>query len=206
MPLDSRIGRFVVLVATALASALLLVINPFTGVAQTVSLPDQPSRPDKQAILAREAQHIAAARIAPRPAKDALKPLRIQAHPLQLKPQLEASTALPSAPRTPAGAGTVVESGLAPFAGSLYTFENRWFKPSGDADLVVYAGAERADPLQGLVAVRLIRRTLGPAALYRTPTRAGAVRVAAADGERLTLVSRSGTRFVFDVSSRSFVR
>jgi hypothetical protein len=64
----------------------------------------------------------------------------------------------------------------------------------------VYAGAARDDPSQGLLAVR----SIGLTTVYRAPIRAGAVRIVAADGERLSLVTSSGTQLVFDVSSRSF--
>jgi hypothetical protein len=109
------------------------------------------------------------------------------------------------APTAASASRAIVESGQAPFPGSLYTFENRWFKSTGDGDLVVYAGAERDDPARGLVAVRLVGSTPGAAAVYHTPVAAGAVGIVAAEGERLTLVSISGARFVFDVSSRTFV-
>jgi hypothetical protein len=107
-------------------------------------------------------------------------------------------------PHQAAGTGTIVESGQAPFPGSLYTFENRWYEATGEGDLVVYAGAERDDPAQGLVATRLIGVTPGPAAVYHTPIRSGAVRIVGAQSTRLSLVSSSGTRLVFDVSSRTF--
>src|ERR687887_1785096 len=121
MQVHPRRERSLALLATGLASGLLLV-NPFTGVAQTTRFPDGPSRADKQALLGREAQEIAAAQTAPRPPKDTPKPPRVQAQPLQPRPQREPSTALQPLARTRAGAGTIVESGLAPFPGSLYTF------------------------------------------------------------------------------------
>jgi hypothetical protein len=118
--------------------------------------------------------------------------------------QPEQQTALSPLPHQAAGSGTIVESGQAPFPGSLYTFENRWYEATGKGDVVVYAGAERDDPAQGLVATRLSGVTPGPAAVYRTPVRSGAVRIVGAEGKRLSLVSSGGARLVFDVSSQTF--
>jgi hypothetical protein len=204
MHANSRRYRSLALLATGLAGALVLSI-PFTGLAQTQPTPDRPLRPDKQALLAREAQEIAVAQAAPRPPKDVAKPPRLQRQPLPLPTRPDSPAAISALPQVRAGAGTIVESGLAPFPGALYTFENRWYEPSGDADLVVYAGAERDDPARGLVAVRLVGVTPRAATVYHTPIAAGVVRIVAAEGERLTLVSTSGARFVFDVSSRTFV-
>ena len=78
------------------------------------------------------------------------------------------------------------------------------FLESFGPGVVVYAGAERDDPAQGLVATRLIGMTPGPAAVYRTPMRSGAVRIVGAEGKRLSLVSSSGARLVFDVASQTF--
>jgi hypothetical protein len=205
MTIHSRRYRSGVLLATGLASGLLLVI-PVTGLAQTHPPDAVQGRPAKHALLEREAQEIAAAQAAPKPPKDVAKPPRIQRQSLPSAGQPEPQTALSPLPHQAAGAGTIVESGLAPFPGSLYTFENRWYEATGEGDLVVYAGAERDDPAQGLVATRLIGVTPGPAAVYRTPMRSGAVRIVGAEGKRLSLVSGSGTRLVFDVSSRTFGR
>jgi hypothetical protein len=191
-----------VLLATGLAAGLLLVI-PATGLAQTRSPDAGQTRPAKHGFLEREAQEIAAAQAAPKPPKDVAKPPRIQRPSLPSAEQ-PGQTALSPLPHQAAGAGTIVESGLAPFPGSLYTFENRWYETTGQGDLVVYAGAERDDPAQGLVATRLIGVTPGPAAVYRTPMRSGAVRIVGAEGKRLSLVSGSGARLVFDVPSRTF--
>jgi hypothetical protein len=205
MHIDSSYHRSFALVATALASALLLG-NPFIGIAQTTPTPDRPSNPDKHLLLAHETQELAAAQAVPRPPKDSAKPPRVQAQAPQPRLRPEATTALAPLPRTSAGIGTIVQSGQAPFPGSLYTFENRWFEAHGDADLVVYAGAGQADLARGLVVVRVIGVTPGPASVYYTPIRAGSVHVIAAQGERLTLLSTTRVRFFFDVPSRVFGR
>jgi len=203
MQMQLKPYRSVVLLAAGLASGLLVVV-PFTGRAQTQTPDARQASPAKHTLLEREAQEIAAAQAAPKPPKDAAKPPRIQRQSLPSAAQPELQTALSPLPHRAAGAGTIVESGLAPFPGSLYTFENRWYEATGEGDLVVYAGAERDDPAQGLVATRLIGVTPGPAAAYRTPVRSGAVRIVGAEGKRLSLVSSSGARLAFDVSSRTF--
>ena len=218
MQIQLRRHRSGVLVATGLAAVLLLAV-PVTGLAQT-HLPDGGSTPAaKQAVLEREAHQIAVARAAPRPQKGMAKPARSQRAALPLVGQTAQHTTLASLPlmmetqqqatladlpHQAAGDGTIVESGQAPFPGSLYTFENRWYQATGQGDLVVYAGAARDDPSQGLVAARLIGGKAGPAAVYHTPMRSGAVRIVGAQSTRLSLLSSSGTRFVFDASSRTF--
>jgi hypothetical protein len=203
MQIHSRRYRSGVVLATGLAAGLLLVI-PVTGLAQTHPRDAGQARPAKRVVLEREAQEIAAAQAAPKPPKDVAKPPRIQRQSLPSAGQPERQNALSPLPHQAAGAGTLVESGQAPFPGSLYTFENRWYEATGEGDLVVYAGAERDDPAQGLVATRLIGVVPGPAAVYRTPMRSGAVRIVGAEGKRLSLVSSSGARLVFDVSSQTF--
>jgi hypothetical protein len=193
----------VVLVATGLAATLLLVI-PVTGLAQTKAPDDRQPTSAKQALLEREAQEIRAARAAPKPPKSLAKPARIQRQPLPLAERPSGRTTASPLPHRSAGSGTIVESGQAPFPASTYTFENRWFERTADGDLVVYAGAARDDPAQGLVAVRLIGAAVGPATVYRTPARFGAIRIVGAEGNKLALVASSGARLAFDVSSRSF--
>ncbi len=40
---------------------------------------------------------------------------------------------------------------------------------------------------------------------YPTPTRPGSVTIVAENGTRLTLLSTTGTQYVFDVATRTFV-
>jgi hypothetical protein len=188
--------RFRAVVLIAIAGAALLLFIPVSGLAQT--------KPDKQAIVERETQAIAAARATPQPPKNVAKPARIQRQPLPQAQRPDQASSSPL-PHRSAGNGTIVESGQAPFPAAMYTFENRWFERSGGAELVVYAGAAHDDPAQGVLAVRLVGTTMAPATIYRTPARSGSVRVVGADGERLQLLTPSGARFIFDVSSRSFV-
>jgi hypothetical protein len=67
----------------------------------------------------------------------------------------------------------------------------------------VYAGLAKTEPGQGIVIVWTIGRN--ECSLYRTPIRAGSLRVVGAEGERLTLATPSGATFVFDVPRRKFV-
>ncbi|MPZ57462.1 MAG: hypothetical protein GEU91_13365 [Rhizobiales bacterium] len=111
-------------------------------------------------------------------------------------------------PQRPAGAGIIVESGLAPLPGSVYKIENSWHKSEGNGFIQVFAGAEREDPAQGVVAVVVAPgngQPSPPVEVYRTPTKAGAVRVVEAEGERLTLRTSSGATFIFDVPTRRFL-
>jgi hypothetical protein len=121
--------------------------------------------------------------------------------------------------RRAAGAGTIVESGQAPFP-SYYLFLNKWYEIANGKVIQVFAGAQRSDPLQGgkyldkpwpgLVIVSVSApdfKTFFPkeGGEYRTPLRVGPVNVTDAVGERLVLVSDSGTTFYFDVPTRQFV-
>ncbi|MGH2586903.1 MAG: hypothetical protein ACRDJE_18470, partial [Dehalococcoidia bacterium] len=80
-------------------------------------------------------------------------------------------------PQRPAGAGIIVESGQAPLPASLYAIENSWHKPEDDGFIQVFAGAEREDPAQGVVAVVVATgngQPPPPLEVHRTPARAGA--------------------------------
>jgi hypothetical protein len=175
------------------------LLTPLIGLAQaaqqTPALP-----PVKQAQLDRETQQIAAARAAPQPPKNLPKPARIQRQPL---PQRAPSSESP-VPHHTAGNGTIVDSGQAPFPAALFTFENRWFERTAAGDLVVYAGAAHDDPTQGLLAVRLISATPGPTTVYRAPLHSGSLHIVGASGQKLSLVTSSGSQLVFDVAARSF--
>ena len=142
--------------------------------------------PEKPALLDREVAEKVASRVAP--PRQAGDPGPFQ--PADL-------------PRTPAGAGTIVEDGQAPFSGQFFHFENRWWEAKDGEEIVVYAGLARTEPEQGIVIVTTTKSN--ECGMYRTPIRAGALSVVGAEGERLTLATRSGATFVFDVPSRTFV-
>lgn len=106
--------------------------------------------------------------------------------------------------RTQAGDGTIIETGLAPYPGSSYRFENRWVMETPARTIIVYAGALTPDPAQGVVVVDSSPRGVG--GRYPTPTKSGSVHITGADGQRLTLAAADGTTFVFDVAARVFAR
>lgn len=122
------------------------------------------------------------------------------------------SDSIPKPHRT-AGAGTIVESRLAPVPGVAFKAQNQWFETKNGVVIAVYAGAgTEQDENQGIVVVQSQAEHAGgvPAAvpadnMYRTPTKSGPVHITDADGERLTLLSTDGTKFVFDVASRTFL-
>lgn len=112
--------------------------------------------------------------------------------------------------RRPAGAGTIVETGLAPFPAMAYIFENQWYAPVGNEYVNIWAGAVGDDPTQGVVVIAHIalpgsKITPQPGAEYKTPTKAGSVHIVDADGMRLKLVAENGASFTFDVTSGKFV-
>lgn len=116
----------------------------------------------------------------------------------------------PGAPlaRIPAGAGTIVQNGQAPFAAALYHIENHWFEVKNGQTIIVYAGMERQNPAQGVVIVEIASgdytHVAGPF-VYPTPRQNGSVHVAGATGERLTLANTQGATATFDVAHSAFV-
>ena len=179
----------------ALGSLALVLIGPAIGGQAQVGPAQQQQHDNKRDRAALDAQAIAAAQTTPRPPKNATKPVRPAAA------QAEAA----QLPRRDVGGGTIVESGLAPLPGAVYTIENRWFERRAGGELVVYAGAQRQDPAQGVVVVRPSRAELGGPGVFLTPTKAGSVRVVGASGERVQLQAANGTPFAFEVPARRFV-
>lgn len=106
-----------------------------------------------------------------------------------------------------AGAGTIVQSGLAPFPGFVFRGQNRWYEVKNGATIIVYAGAMGQDATQGEVIVEQASagyHTIAGPFVYRTPVKTGAVHVTGASGERLTLQAANGASIVFDMASRGF--
>jgi len=162
--------------------------------------------PEKQAMARAEFEGCVAARQSPLP-------------PANSKPQ--PSTAAPMtgiaeniAKRT-AGAGTLIEHGLAPLPPMAYVILNSWYSETGGKRTIVYAGARRDDPggspgaSQGVIVVMV--ETLDFQALpeesgeYQTPIQAGPVRIVEGNGMQLTLVTQDGQAFFFNVASRQFI-
>jgi hypothetical protein len=191
----------------------------FTAHAQTQSTPSAPESLcaqglpeadklplEKQAMTRAEYQGCLAARQSP-------------LAPPNSKPQPQTATPPPMAAigiaRRVAGAGSIIEHGLAPLPGMAYVILNSWQREADGKRTTVYAGARRDDPggspdaSQGIIAVLV--DTLDFKALpedggeYQTPVQAGPVRIADAKGMQLTLVTPDGQGFFFNVASRQFV-
>jgi hypothetical protein len=151
-----------------------------------------PLPPQKQAILDRIAQFKAAL-----PNDPAAKAAAI-AH----NPGPPAATA-----ETPPLNG-ILDTSQAPFAPGRYLIENRWQELRGATLHQLYAGADASDPSQGVVVEQLI---LWPddrdltVAEFRTPVKAGALKVTSVEGHLATLTSANGTQFVFDLAANRFV-
>ena len=119
------------------------------------------------------------------------------------------------------GTGAIVEL-QPPYPPVDYRLYNTsWYNDSKDGKTrtFVFTGATSSPSdgratNQGVVVVRVARMSVQDdhvfidiveSSQYLTPTKSGAVRVVAANGERLTLKSSNGNTFYFDVPSRQFV-
>jgi hypothetical protein len=145
--------------------------------------------PEKQALADREAAQMATAR-----ALGVEKPKDIG------NPYADAKPA-PIQPLVPG----IVEEKQAPFATSQVHVQNSWQGIVNGQELAVFAGVFH-DSSKGLVTV--VTRVNGhwhDINGYYTPAEAGAVRVTAEIGGKLTLQSENGTTFTFDIASRTFV-
>lgn len=104
---------------------------------------------------------------------------------------------------TPAGVG-VITNDFIRLPDTI--INNAWYETTGNNSAMVYAGAKKTNPSQGIIGVERFSSS-GNAVThwYLAPTNAGAVTIVGAQGERLTLSSRSGLTLYFDVPSESFV-
>ncbi len=118
-------------------------------------------------------------------------------------------------PRTPAGAGTILDNGASPL-GSLYDIENSWVFETQDRIYSVYAGARREEghpqpksAMQGVVFVQVYTPSgdyLPGGGMFDVPVKnGGSVKIVGAQGQRLILKTDNGTTFYFDVPTRQFV-
>jgi hypothetical protein len=187
-PHNRTARRLLIAVALLLVSVSTVTLVDATGTSAQGRLP-----PEKQAMLERESLELAAARKAPLPSKTLPNPAGAKPDAPRLAPLT----------RTLAGQGSIVETGLAPFS-SAFLVENHWYESRSTGQVIVYAGARRTDLSQGILVV-VVSDALNQNGSYLTPSRVGAVRVIAANGERLTLAASNGTEFTFDVTSRQFV-
>jgi hypothetical protein len=139
--------------------------------------------------------------------------------PLQLTLEAPRTIFAPTAvvPRTPAGAGTILESGASPLS-SMYVIENSWVFETQDRIYSVYAGgqAEEGPPqprsaMQGLVSVWVWKPNGEPfpggdGGTYDVPVKnGGSVKIVGAQGQRLILKTDNGTTYYFDLPTRQFV-
>jgi hypothetical protein len=174
------------------SAAVALVTTFVLGVpaATLVRGATQPPFPaEKQALLDASAQARDAALKAPRPPKDPL-------------------TAPPVRLPEPAWATGIIDSGQAPFPGSVYSFENQWHEIVGGEHANVYAGALRQDRAQGVLALEFtaldITGDATTGGIYPTPLKAGPIRIVAAAAGRVMLLAEDGTQFAFDLATRRF--
>ncbi len=132
------------------------------------------------------------------------------------KPERRATPLAQPSPWSPvaqmaAGAGTIVETGQAPFPAMMFVGQNLWKEAKDGYYILAYAGSEgyEGDPSQGLLMVVAMTFDYKPlpelGGTYPTPSKAGAVRIVGADGEVLSLLAEDGTKFLFDVASRRFL-
>ncbi len=134
---------------------------------------------------------------------------KYKSKPIPTRPDPQA-TGFSPIPHRPAGAGTIVESGLAPLP-EYYLFENEWYERKADKVIQVYAGRYTQDAAQGLVMVSesaLDGNPLpggGSGGVYVTLEKHGSVHIIGATGERLVLQAQDGTTFIFDVAALKFV-
>ncbi len=184
--------------AVAVAAAVLVLRSGGDPVRSDYPYPTLP--PEKQAIADREEKLRLDALAAPIPPAFAKGPPPTRQPP---------SSPLPdNILRIPAGAGTIVEEGLAPFPSSAYLFQNSWHEAQGDQTIIVYAGVEAHDRSQGLAVVLVdldYKPVPGAGGFYLTPSKSGSVRIVDAQGLLLPLDAKDGTRFLFDVASRQFL-
>ena len=176
-----------------------LVVVGLTLGAPTAGGQAPPALPgEKQAILDRYAQLQAAGAAHPAPA------VAPAANPYGDPPPVAvAQTGLV------AGSGRLnAESDTLGPPGIAGRFTNSWYVVGPPLTAIVWAGADRDDPGQGLLVVSLWNdaqaTSLASMRVLAAPGRTGPLRIASASGYRLGLVGRDGSRLGFDLGSMSF--
>jgi hypothetical protein len=112
-------------------------------------------------------------------------------------------------PHRAAGAGMIINGGIAPLPATAYDVSNQWGAMTGTEKIAVYAGATHVNgPTQGFVLV--IYKTLDdndsrPSKMVMTPTGTGALTIVDATGMTLKLQSDQGVTYYFDVNAGKFV-
>ena len=169
----------------ALSAAAIAV--PTAQAVRGAAAPKLPAQ--KQSIKDRLDRLRADALSAPRPLKDPrFRPAEAAAEPAWLE--------------------GIIASGQAPYPPELYVFVNQWQSVIGAEHANVYAGAERRDPSQGVVAVDYtpisIEGIADEGGVYAAPAATGTLRIVSVTAGVLTLESLDGTRFAFDLATRGF--
>lgn len=179
----------------------LLLAGVAVGVALASNLAlsayEQTARPAQQ-------QTAADAKQALRQQQDATTTLARQAPRTTENP----SVSVPPGTPEPVPTGIILGGAPAPVPASTFISVSLWQGWVGGRLVVVYAGADRQDPLQGRVlafSVSSDLRSGTPIASYDTAVRAGPLAIAAANGSQLSLAASDGTRFSFDVAAGQLV-
>src|SRR5436190_5783110 len=114
---------------------------------------------------------------------------------------------LPAGILRPAGLGKILEDGQ---AGGGYTvmnfFLNQWQADLNGQEIHVYAGCDKLEVTQGVLAVDIRAANQAPISdVYKSPTHSGCLRVVGAIGQQLLLASKDNTMFAFDVALRQWI-
>lgn len=205
-----RLGRRALAGIAAAVSTITLIISAAKTFSAAGSLAPTPTPtsgrggiadnlpPNKRAIFdAEEAWRLRALTGTPPPKNPSFVPSAVPPQPH-----------IPAFPEHPAGAGRVVDSANPPFGYSrTFVFANYWEEETGDDRVAVYAGAERADPSQGVVVLVMtsISQGTGSSNLYRTTGNTGSLHVTGAEGRRVIITSTSGSEYIYDVDERTLL-
>jgi hypothetical protein len=103
----------------------------------------------------------------------------------------------------------IVESSVMPISLSDYSIENWWYQDVSDTRTIFAAGAEQQNPGQGII-VRIVTDVdtslnVTEQTVYSVPVQFGTLRISEVNGTQLTLATRDGVPFVFDMVTRQFV-
>lgn len=189
----------------------------------TRATPDDKLPTEKQALVASmAATQIAVTGRTPAPKDDAT----------EIAHATEVAVALQTPWSTPTIVRGIRDIQISPFHSQDAIVENQWQDLVNGEHVKVYAGLITGEPEQGFVAVSTWKAgdkgstqgkflptpidptpsliplwtgsTPEPIIKYRTPIKAGAVKITSVDGLLFTLTAEDGTTFIFDLASRTF--
>jgi hypothetical protein len=88
----------------------------------------------------------------------------------------------------------------------VFKIENAWQERLGEGYVIVFAGAERDDPAQGVVVVNIYKEGLAQGfwEYYHTPQKDGSLRIVAYKGYRLEMISSAGKTYYFDAAGLNY--